>query len=83
VTVTTTSSVRLLRTMAAVLGVDDDTLNDESSPDTVPTWDSLNHLNVVLALEQEFAIELSTDDVMSMVNLAVIRSILRGYGVEV
>jgi acyl carrier protein len=69
--------------MAAVLGIDELSLSDESSPDTIATWDSLNHLNIILAVEQEFGIEFSPDDVMNMVNVGRIRALLRGYGVEV
>jgi acyl carrier protein len=69
--------------MAAVLGIDELSLSDESSPDTIATWDSLNHLNIILAMEQEFGIEFSPDDVMNMVNVGRIRALLRGYGVEV
>lgn len=52
---------RLLHTMAAVLGVGETELSDDSSPDTVSTWDSLNHLNLVMAIESEFGIELTPD----------------------
>jgi acyl carrier protein len=74
---------RLYRTMAAVLGIAEQSLTEESSPDTIPAWDSLNHLNVIMAMEQEFGIELSADDAMSMLDVSCIRSLLRGYGVEV
>jgi acyl carrier protein len=74
---------RLYRTMAAVLGIAEQSLTEESSPDTIPAWDSLNHLNVIMAMEQEFGIEFSADDAMSMLDVSCIRSLLRGYGVEV
>jgi acyl carrier protein len=74
---------RLYKTMAAVLGIPELSLTEESSPDTIPAWDSLNHLNVIMAMEQEFGVEFSPDDVMSMLNVSCIRSLLRGYGVEV
>ena len=44
---------RLYKTIAEVLGVPSDSINDDSSPETIPTWDSLNHLNIVMALEFE------------------------------
>jgi acyl carrier protein len=74
---------RLYKTMAAVLGIDQSSLTEKSSPDTIPAWDSLNHLNVILAMEQEFGVELSPDDAMSMLDVSRIRSLLRGHGVEV
>jgi acyl carrier protein len=74
---------RLHRTMAAALGVGEAELSDDSSPDTIASWDSLNHLNVVLAIESEFGIELTPDDVMNMIDIARIRALLHEYGVEV
>jgi acyl carrier protein len=65
-----------------VLGIDEQSLSEESSPDTIQSWDSLNHLNIILAMEQEFGIELSVDDAMNMVNIGRIREMLRAYGVE-
>jgi acyl carrier protein len=73
---------RLYKTLAAVLGIDEQSLSEESSPDTIQSWDSLNHLNIILAMEQEFGIELSVDDAMNMVNIGRIREMLRAYGVE-
>jgi acyl carrier protein len=74
---------RLYRTMAAVLGIAEQSLTEGSSPDTIPAWDSLNHLNVIMAMEQEFGVELSPDDAMSMLDVSCIRSLLRSHGVEV
>jgi acyl carrier protein len=74
---------RLYRTLADVFGTHPDTLSDTSSPDTVSAWDSLNHLNLVMALESEFAIRLSPDDAVDMRNIGLIRTILREQGVDV
>ena len=73
---------RLAQTLASVLEVKADDITDESSPDTISTWDSLNHLNVVMAVEGEFGISLTADDVMEMRNVGLIRMILRNYGVN-
>ena len=74
---------RVYRTLSAALGVDETELTDDSSPESVPAWDSLNHLNVILAMESEFGIELSAEDAFAMSTVARIRDVLRTYGVEV
>jgi acyl carrier protein len=76
------SDDRLYRTIAGVLDVTPDLLTEKSSPDTIPGWDSLNHLNLVMALESEFGISLSVDDTLEMADVALIRGILSKYGVE-
>ena len=73
---------RLYETVAAVLGVPPTTLGDESSPETIKTWDSLNHLQLVMALEAAFSISLTPEDVVDMRNLGLVRTILRDYGVD-
>ena len=74
---------RLFQTLSAALGVAEDELSDDSSPETVEAWDSLNHLNIILAMESEYEIELSAEDAMAMSTVARIRDVLRTYGVEV
>jgi acyl carrier protein len=50
------------RIFADVLSIPVDQLPPEVSPDAVANWDSLNHLNMVLALEQEFGIQFSPEE---------------------
>ena len=74
---------RLYKTIAEVLGVPSDSINDDSSPETIPTWDSLNHLNIVMALEFENGMSMEVEDVLEMHNVGLIRKTLRKYGVDV
>jgi acyl carrier protein len=78
-----TARDRLRETLAAVLNVDPGLLDDAASPASIPTWDSLNHLNVVLAVESEFGVSLSVDDALAMRSVAAIRRILKARGVAV
>lgn len=72
---------RLQRTLAVVLEVSPADLTDEASPDSVTTWDSLNHLNLVMAIEGEFGISLSAEEAIEMRNVGIIRAVLRRYGI--
>lgn len=74
---------RLYQTIAEVLGVAPDALSGESSPETIASWDSLNHLNLVMALESEFEIALPVEDALAMRNVALIQTILRKHGTAV
>lgn len=77
------SDNHLYRTIAEVLGVALDLLSAESSPDTIPSWDSLNHLNLVMALEGEFGVSLSVEDALAMRTVAEMRTVLQKHGVAV
>jgi acyl carrier protein len=74
---------RLRQTVAQVLGVTTQLLSEESSPSTISSWDSLGHLNLVIALEEEFEVNLSAEEVLAMSNIGSIRRILLQYRVEI
>jgi acyl carrier protein len=74
---------RLCQMIAGVLGVTASELSDTSSPDTIAAWDSLNHLNLVMALESEFGVSLSPEDALEMRTVGLMREILRRNGVEI
>ena len=76
------SEDRLSQTVAEVLGVATDLLSEDSSPDTISSWDSLGHLNLIIALEEEFCIRLSAEDVLAMRSVSSIRNILQRSGAE-
>lgn len=48
----------------------------ESSPDTIESWDSLQHLNLILALEQRFGLEFEPEEMERMISIDAILSIL-------
>lgn len=47
---------KLKQVMATIFNVAADSIDSDSSMDTIATWDSLHHMNLVLALEEEFGI---------------------------
>lgn len=67
---------RLRQILATAIDVEPDALTDTSSPDNTPEWDSFAHLNMVAALEQEFSISLTLDEVISMQNLPKIAEVV-------
>ena len=68
--------MKLKKVISNVLGVSIDTINDNSSPDSIDKWDSLSHLNLVMAIEAEFDVELTPEDSMDMLSVKLIRMIL-------
>jgi acyl carrier protein len=43
-----------------------DRIQSESSPETIESWDSTQHLNFVLALEEKFSFQLSPEEMEQM-----------------
>ena len=52
---------RIKNVMSSVLAVPIGEINDDASPDNIDSWDSLKHMNLIIALEEEFSLELSDE----------------------
>jgi acyl carrier protein len=56
----------------------------ESSADTIESWDSLQHLNLILALEQEFGLQFTPEEIERLSSVGDINALLeqklRGSG---
>lgn len=63
---------RILQVMATVFETEVTALNENSSTDTIDAWDSLKHLTLILALEEEFAISIPDEEVGELVNYKLI-----------
>ncbi len=63
---------KVARILSDVMGISEDQIDDGSSPDTVESWDSLKHMNLVLALEEEFGVQFSDEKIVEMLSVAQI-----------
>ncbi|MBI5762474.1 MAG: acyl carrier protein [Planctomycetes bacterium] len=68
--------------VSAILGVAADEVVDSLSSESVDSWDSLNHINLIGALEQEFGVMLPTESIASFQSVAGLKSLLADHGVE-
>lgn len=67
-----------VRAIAAdVLSVSPNEIGPDSSPESIEAWDSVHHLNLVLALEQEFDTQFEPEEIDQMKNVAHIVAILQ------
>jgi acyl carrier protein len=74
--VNTPSRDRVQRIFADVFQIPIDDVKPESSPDTIPNWDSLQHLNLVLALEQEFQVQFSPEEIEQLLSVEFVTMLL-------
>jgi acyl carrier protein len=63
--------------MAAVLEVDASTIGDDASMDTIPTWDSLRQMNLVLALEEAFGVSFPDEDAANATSFKLLSLVLQ------
>ena len=62
--------------MSAVFEIPIQEINDESSMDTIISWDSLKHINLVIALEEEFEMEFEEVDIPKIINYKIIKEVI-------
>tara|TARA_A100001011_G_C14152879_1_gene774784 strand:+ start:774 stop:1013 length:240 start_codon:yes stop_codon:yes gene_type:complete len=65
--------------MANVFKVKIDKINNDTSPNSIEEWDSLKHLNLIVALEEEFEIKLDQDEIASMISFPIICATIQAY----
>ncbi len=63
---------RVFSVIATVLNIPETSLTPDSGPDTLAGWDSATHLNLVLALESEFGVGFTDDEVTDMLSVGLI-----------
>jgi acyl carrier protein len=74
-------TARVAKVFSEVLGVAADTITDDTSPDNTPQWDSMAAMNLVVAIEDEFDVRLSTAEIVSMRTVAIVKKVLASKGI--
>lgn len=72
----------LKKIITEVLGVDEEDINDDSSPDNIESWDSFNGLMLVSELESQYKIHFSVDEVVNIKTVGDIKTALVKHGVK-
>ena len=67
---------KLLKILSEILGVPVSELSENASMENIESWDSINHLNIVIALEQNFKVKLDPSNIDEMVSVGAILNIL-------
>jgi len=76
----TTTEARFYTLLASMLSVPRDQLGRASARDTVPQWDSLKHMHLMLALEDEFVVEFDDDEIASFTSAGALLDALAAKG---
>jgi acyl carrier protein len=72
---------RLIKCFVETLGIPPDQINDNLQYNAIKQWDSVAHMALVAAIEEEFSIMLDTDDILNISSVATAREILKKYSV--
>jgi acyl carrier protein len=72
----------LKQVLADVFRISPDSIGEPTSVDTVEKWDSLQHLNLVLALEERFDVSFTEEETVEILSYPLIRAVLEEHGVR-
>ena len=71
---------RVQQVIADLFGVEASDVLPSSSQDTIEKWDSLQHLNLVLALEDEFSVQFTPEEMAELLSAELIVMLLEEKG---
>lgn len=72
----------LKNTVAGVLGISPDDISDDSSMDNLHEWDSVKHLNLVLAIEEVFGVSMTEEQSLEMLSFPLIKLVLSEHNIN-
>ena len=73
----TASTFERVQSVASdIFGIPVDRITPESSPETIGNWDSMQHLNLVLAIEEKFGVQLDPEDIEQMKNIGAVAALV-------
>jgi acyl carrier protein len=57
---------RVFNVISQVMKIPVKQINEHSSPENIAQWDSLQHMNLILALEEDFKIKFTYEEIVEM-----------------
>lgn len=70
------------KTFIKSLSLDPSKFTDKIKYNDIPEWDSIGHMTLISALEEEFSISLDTNDVVDFSSFSKGKQILKKYKVK-
>jgi len=65
--------------MSRIFDVSQRELDENSSPKTLESWDSLNHMKLIAALEEEFGVQFKDEEALEMQSFKLVKFVLSKY----
>ena len=66
--------IALEKLIAEVLNIPEQRVTDDMEMQTTNEWDSLKHMELIVAIEQTYGIELTGDEIADMISVRAIRT---------
>jgi acyl carrier protein len=78
------NQAKLFGILSRVLGVRVESIDDLTSMKTTSEWDSLKHIEIITAMEEELRVpQFSLDEIVEVTSVRKIKEVLRAKGLEI
>ncbi|OGU57723.1 MAG: hypothetical protein A2X64_06515 [Ignavibacteria bacterium GWF2_33_9] len=79
---TVNNEIKLKRLVSQILNIEETDIDDETSMANTLSWDSLKHMELIVAIEEDFKISrLTVVEIVSMTKINVIKEVLKVKGI--
>ena len=68
---------QLMELLKNVLNID--SLSELDSTETIPTWDSVHHINLIMAIEEKFGIQFEPEEITELTSYRAIAEAVDRY----
>ena len=67
----------IIKIVSSVLNINKKIINNKSGPESLDEWDSLKHLNIILACEDFFKIKFTNDEIVEILDIDTMSTIIK------
>lgn len=76
------NSEKLIKAFSRALEIDPAIVKDELKYQSIVEWDSMSHMFLISEIEEEFDVEIDTDDVIDLSSVGKAKEILGKYDIS-
>ena len=69
-------NMKLAELVAEIFFLDEDEVKVELTPDDIALWDSLNHLRLITAVEAEFGVKFSMNEIQAIDSISKLNQLV-------
>ena len=67
----------LIKLMSTAFSIDISQINEKTASTDTARWDSINHLNLIITLEEHYGIKFSSDEIVELVDFKAIEKCVK------
>ena len=74
---------KLKKIMADVFEISPDKIDEATIMESIEQWDSLKHMELIMAIEEKFGIVFETEEILEITSFTGIKDILRNKRLDI